>query len=139
MIGAWSDDGALLPFRLRVAGESKIEVATSTGKMMRFDNLGKTISSQPDPGAFGRFGSSNDREARASSGVQYSVLKGSIVRRADGSAQAVWVPGPRWPLRWIRTPVPLSLLLVVGPIGMLGSIVMRGPQGGEEKDHGTPQ
>ena len=139
MIGAWSVDGGLLPFRLRVATDSNIEVATSDGKLVRFNNIGKTISSSRDPGAFERFGSATDREVRAASGIHYAIEEGSIVRRGVGAPQAVWIPAPSWPLRWIRTPVPLSVLLVVGPIGMLGSLVMRGSGGEEGKARGTPR
>lgn len=122
MIGAWSVDAALKPFRLRVAEDSTIEVATSAGKLIRYSETGKTLSALDDAGAFDSFGSSNDAEARASSGIVYRIEAGSVLRTVNGET-TVWVPAPRWPLRWVRSPVPLTLLLVLGPIGMIASVV----------------
>lgn len=138
MIGAWSVDAALRPFRLRAAADTTIEVATSDGKLIRFDDSGKTISSRDDPGAFARFGPSNDREVRAASGIRYAVSSGAIVRSENGST-AVWLRAPAWPLRWIRAPVALAVLLVLGPVGMLASVVVRRSPREAEECHGTPR
>ena len=90
MIGAWSVDAALRPFRIQLAADSSVEVATLAGKLIRFDNEGKTLSSRDEPGAYERFGSSNDFQVSAPGGVQYAIASGSIVRSASG-ATAVWL------------------------------------------------
>jgi len=137
IIGAWSVDASLRPFRLRVAEGSTIEVATSDGKLIRFENTGKTISSQDAAAAFEDFGSANDAEVRTAAGIVYSIEAGSVVRRANGST-TVWLPAPRWPLSWVRSPALLAVLLSIGPIGMIASVVMRRRSLGVDESHGTP-
>jgi hypothetical protein len=134
MIGAWSVDASLRPFRLRVGPDETIEAATADGKLIRFDAAGKTLSKEVDPEAFERFDAVNDLEVEAPSGVRYAIVDGGLVRGAPGSEQ-LWKPAPGLPLRWIRTPVPLALLLISGPIAMIASVTLsRAPASAEESD-----
>ena len=125
LVGAWSVDAGGQPFRLRAGQDATIEAATADGKLIRFSDLGKTLSSEADAGAFERFGSANDLSVQSASGVHYAIEHGGIVRSAPGaSGSEVWKPEPGWPLLWIRTPVPLALFLVSGPIIILGSLAI---------------
>ena len=142
MIGAWSVDAGLQPFRLRTGPDATIEVATANGKLIRFDDVGKTISSQADSGAFERFGAANDLEVETPSGVRYAIEEGALVRslaaeRGELHEGQLWKPAPGLPLRWIRSPVPLALLLVSGPLVMLASIAISRSRGGAEGRNGS--
>ena len=138
MLGAWSVDAGLRPFRLRVAADSSVEAATSDGRLIRFDSAGKTLSEEDDPGAFERFGASNDYEVETASGIRYAIRDGGITRRENGRT-TVWLPAASWALRFLRTPVPLAMLLVIGPIGMIASVVMPGSPRGAEASRGAPE
>jgi hypothetical protein len=125
LLGAWSVDAGGQPFRLLAGEGATIEAATAEGKLIRFSDLGKTLSSEVDAEAFERFGSANDLAVQSASGVRYAIEHGGIVRSDPGASESeVWKPAPGRPLLWIRTPVPLALLLISGPIAILGSLAI---------------
>jgi hypothetical protein len=138
MIGAWSVDAGLRPFRLRVAAGPSIEAATAAGKLIRFSDTGKTLSNEEDPGAFERFGAANDSQVETPSGVRYTIADNAIVRSEKG-ATTVWLPAASWSLRWVRTPAPMAVLLILGPVGLIASVVIPSSSRAEVESRGAPE
>lgn len=132
--GWWLDrDAGRL--RLRVDDEGRVEVATErSGRLHLFDRDGALLETHPDPGAFARFGPTQDRVVEGADGARYELEDGALVRTAPPPRTLI-APPVRAPLAWFpRTPLPvLTVILTASTTGLLAGAVLA-----SRARHGSP-
>jgi hypothetical protein len=124
-VRGWYLDRDAGPVRVRVAAPGRIEVATGrSGRLHVFDRDGQLLETTRDPGAFARFGATQDRVAEGPDGAHYELEAGALVRTAP-SPRTVLAPPVRAPLAWFpRAPVPaLTAILTASTVALLAGTV----------------
>lgn len=125
-VRGWHLDHDAGPVRVRVAAPGRIEVATErSGRLHVFDRDGQLLETHPDPGAFARFGPTQDRVAEEPGGTRYEIEDGALVRTAP-PPRTVLAPPVRPPLAWFpRATLPaLTLLLTASTVALLGGALL---------------
>jgi hypothetical protein len=125
-VRGWHLDHGAGPVRVRVAARGRIEVATDrSGRLHIFDRDGQLLETHPEPGAFARFGPTQDRVAEGPGGARYEIEDGALVRTAP-PPRTVLAPPVRAPLAWFpRATLPaLTLLLTASTVALLGGVVL---------------
>ena len=122
---AWPVDSGDGPFRLRMAGAERVEVALArTAEVLEFDLLGTLISTRPEPRAYDGFGGAQDSRAEGPAGASYALEEVGLVRVAPPPKE-VLVPGPTWPLSLFGGRIlPVAVLLISGAVGIIAGIVL---------------
>lgn len=122
----WHLDRNAGPVRVRVAAPGRIEVATGrSGRLHVFDRDGQLLETRSDPGAFARFGPTQDRVAEGADGARYELRDGALLRTSP-PPERVLAPPVRPPLAWFgRAPLPaLTGVLVASSLAVLAGALL---------------
>lgn len=113
------------PFRLRIPGANRVQVASArTGERIELDLAGNVLARTPDAQAWERFGPEGDLEATGPAGERYSIESGGLVRMRP-EPEALLVPPLRWPLACFLDALPaIPLLLGGGTVAMFWGIAL---------------
>lgn len=129
----WYLDADAGPVRIRIDDGDRVEIATAaSGRLHVFDRDGQLLRSEPDAGAWERFGATQDRVAEGADGSRVEIEDGALVRTAPPPRRVLAPPVSR-PLTWFAAaPLPALTLLLMGSVlailtGLVLSLRRRAP------------
>lgn len=125
-VAAWTVAADAGRFRLNVAEDGSIEVAREhPGERIVYEPDGKLIARHADDSAFERFGPERDWRVSTAGGLGFELTEEGLVRTSRDERTLV-VAVPLAPLSWLGSrPIrPLTALLFVGTMGLIGGAVM---------------
>lgn len=125
-VRGWYLDADAGPVRIRIDDGDHVEIATATsGRLHVFDRDGQLVGTEPDAGAWERFGPTQDQVAEGPEGTRVAIEDGALVRTAPPPRRVLAPPISR-PLTWFAAaPLPaLTLLLMGSVLAMLAGLVL---------------
>ena len=116
-VRGWYLDAGAGPVRIRIDDGEHVEIATATsGRLHVFDREGQLVRTEPDVGAWERFGPTQDQAAEGPEGTRVAIADGALVRTAPPPRRVLAPPVPR-PLTWFAAaPLPMLTLLLMGSV-----------------------